>query len=126
MASRSSNAGNVAGGSQNPPAQDSDCLCINMVNSQVNVVTQSRDYSSSQTVPGLESPPPSETPLHIEKPEPLPPIPKGVIKRSTHNPNARATQNYSIVEDLGQTPCAMSTLEVFQTCPSQRNALLSA
>jgi hypothetical protein len=63
--------------------------------------------------------------LQIEKPEPPPRIPKGVLKRSTHNPNARATQNYSIVEDLGQTPCAMSALEVLQTCPSQRNALLS-
>jgi hypothetical protein len=54
-----------------------------------------------------------------------PRIPKGVLKRSTHNPNARATHNYSIVEDLGQTPCAMSDLEVLQTRPSQRNALLS-
>ena len=26
---------------------------------------------------------------------------------------------------MGQTPCAMSALEVLQTCPSQRNALLS-
>jgi hypothetical protein len=31
-----------------------------------------------------------------------------------------------MVEDLGQTPCVMSALEVHQTCPSQRNALLSA
>ena len=64
--------------------------------------------------------------LHIEKLEPLPRIPKGVIKCSTHNPNARATQNYSIFEDLGETPCAMSDLKVLQMCPSQRNALLSA
>jgi hypothetical protein len=64
-------------------------------------------------------------PLQIEKPEPPPRILKGVLKCSTHNPNARATHNYSIVEDLGQTPCAMSALEVLQMCPSQRNALLS-
>jgi hypothetical protein len=64
-------------------------------------------------------------PLQIEKPEPPPRIPKGVLKHSMHNPNARAAQNYSIVEDLGQTPCAMSSLEVLQTCPSQRNAMLS-
>jgi hypothetical protein len=51
---------------------------------------------------------------------------KGLLKHSTHNPNARAAQNYSIVEDMGKTPCAMSTLEVLQMCPSQRNALLSA
>ena len=42
------------------------------------------------------------------------------------NPNAQATQNYSFVKDLGQTPCAMSTLEVLQSCPPQRKALLSA
>jgi hypothetical protein len=127
MASSSSNARNAAGGSQNPSLQDGDHLCINMVDAKVNVATRSRDYSSSQAIPGLESPPPPpETTLQIEKPEPPPHIPKGVLKRSTHNPNARAAQNYSIVEDLGQTPCAMSALEVLQTCPSQRNALLSA
>jgi hypothetical protein len=53
-------------------------------------------------------------------------IPKGLLKHSTHNPNDRVTQNYSIVEDLGQTLCLMSALEVLQTFPSQSNALLSA
>jgi hypothetical protein len=47
MASSSSNVRNVAGGSQNPLSQDDDRFCINMVNSQVNVATRSRDYSSS-------------------------------------------------------------------------------
>jgi hypothetical protein len=64
-------------------------------------------------------------PLQIKKPEPPPRIPKGVLKCSTHNPNARAAQNYSSVEDLGQTLCAMSAPEVLQMCPSERNALLS-
>jgi hypothetical protein len=63
MASSSSNAGNAASGGQNPPAQDNDHLCINMVKSQVNVATWSRNYSSSHVVPGLESPPPPEMPL---------------------------------------------------------------
>jgi hypothetical protein len=57
--------------------------------------------------------------------EPPPRILKGVLKCSAHNPNARAAHNYSIVEDLGQTPCAMLALEVLQTCPSQRKTLLS-
>jgi hypothetical protein len=35
-------------------------------------------------------------------------------------------QNYSVVEDLVQTPCAMSSLEVLQSFPSQRKALLSS
>jgi hypothetical protein len=55
----------------------------------------------------------------------MPHILKGVLKRSTHNPNARASQNYLIVEDLGQTHYAMPALEVLHTCPSQRNDLLS-
>jgi hypothetical protein len=64
-------------------------------------------------MPSLEyPPPPMEMTLQIEKPEPPPHIPKGVLKHSTHNPNARATHNYSIVDDLGQTPCANSALEV--------------
>jgi hypothetical protein len=53
-------------------------------------------------------------------------IPKGAFKKSSHNPNASAAQNYSVVEDLSQTPCAMSTLEVLQSYPSQRKALLTA
>ena len=44
----------------------------------------------------------------------------------TRIPNARAAQNYSVVEDLSQTPCAMSALEVLQSCPAQRKALLTA
>ena len=61
----------------------------------------------------------------MDKLEVLPRIPHVFLKRLRHNPNARAAQNYSIVEDLGQNPCAMFTLEVLQTCPSQRKALLS-
>jgi hypothetical protein len=126
MALRSSNAENAASGIPNPPAHDNDRLCINMVNSQINVATRYRDYSSSQAVLGLESPPPPEMPLHIETLDPLPCIPKGVLKHSTHKPIARVSQNYSIVEDIVQTPYAMLDLEVLQTCPSKRNALLSA
>jgi hypothetical protein len=37
----------------------------------------------------------------------MPHIPKGVFKRSSHNPNAWAAQNYFIVEDLAQAPCAL-------------------
>jgi hypothetical protein len=53
-------------------------------------------------------------------------IPKGVFKKSSHNPNARASQNYSVMEDLSQTPCAMSALEVLQIFPAQMKALLTA
>ena len=56
----------------------------------------------------------------------MPKIPKYVFQKELHNPNARATSNYSVVEDLSQTPCAMSSLEVLQSCPTQRDALLAA
>jgi hypothetical protein len=62
--------------------------------------------------------------LQIENPEPSPHILKGVLKHYAHNPNVEASQKYSIFEDLGQTPCVMLALELVQTCPSQRNALL--
>jgi hypothetical protein len=47
-----------------------------------------------------------------------------VYKRASHNPNARVSPNYSIVEDLSQTPCTMSALEVIQSCPAQRATML--
>jgi hypothetical protein len=50
---------------------------------------------------------------------------KGTLQ-CTHNLNARAAQYYSIVEDLAQGPCAISTLEVLQSYPSQKKALLQA
>jgi hypothetical protein len=127
LASSSSNTGNTTNGGQNQQSQDGDRVCINMVDEKIDIATRSQDYTSKQIIPSLESPPPpSETTLQIEKPEPQPRILEGVLKRSTHNPNARASKNYSIFEDLGQTPSAMSALEVLQMCPSQRNALLSA
>jgi hypothetical protein len=48
------------------------------------------------------------------------------IQKTSHNPNARATHNYSVVEYLSQTPCVMSALEVLQSFPSQRKALLTS
>jgi hypothetical protein len=91
MASNSSNVGNAVSGNLNPPTHDDDHLCVNMVKSQINVATWSHDYSSSQAIPGLESPPPPKTPLQIKKLEPQPHILKGVLKRSTHNHNAIAS-----------------------------------
>jgi hypothetical protein len=43
------------------------------------------------------------------------------------NPHAHVAQNYNIVEDLAQdTFNVMSALEVLQSCPAQRKALLKA
>lgn len=52
--------------------------------------------------------------------------PKATLRKATQHPNARAAQHYSIVKDLAQAPCAMLALEVLQSCPARRKALLSA
>ena len=98
-----------------------------MMGAHANVTTRSRDYGEGETSKG-KSVPETNNPLHIERPpvETIPRVPKGSAKRTTINPNIRAAQNYSIVEDLAQSPCAMSALEVLQICPTQRSALLSA
>jgi hypothetical protein len=64
--------------------------------------------------------------LQIKKSKALPHVPKGVLKISSNNPNAKAIENYLIVKYLGQNSCAMLVLEVLQMCPSQRDALLSS
>jgi hypothetical protein len=53
-------------------------------------------------------------------------IPRIPLRRNVHNPQARAAHNYNLVDDLAQSPTAMSVLEVLQTCPTQRKSLLSA
>jgi hypothetical protein len=45
-----------------------------MVKYEVSVATRSCDYGSSQPILGPYPPPPPETPLHIDNPEPLPHI----------------------------------------------------
>ena len=51
--------------------------------------------------------------------------PKSTLRKVVFNPNARAAQFYNVVEDLTQAPCAMSTLEVLQSCPTQCKNLLN-
>ena len=43
---------------------------------------------------------------------PLRPPSKGVLRKSSYNPNARAAQRYSIIEDLAQVPSTMFSMEV--------------
>jgi hypothetical protein len=101
---------------------------IYMVRGDAFISTREHDYSKPSTSKkGKEADLPY-LPLQIEKTlgEIMTCIPKGAFKKASHNLNARATQNYSVVEDLSQTPCAMSSLEVLQSFPSQRKALLTA
>jgi hypothetical protein len=99
-----------------------------MVMGDALIMTRAHDYNKTSTSEkGKEVKIPS-LPLQIEKTlrEMMTHIPKGAFKKASHNPNARATKNYSVVEDLSQTPCAMSALEVLQSCPAQGKALLTA
>jgi hypothetical protein len=111
-----------------PPQTASSSTNVYMMKSDAFIATRAHDYSKTSTSDkGKEAEIPS-LPLQIEKTlgETMTRIPKGAFKRASHNPNARAAQNYSVVEDLSQTPCAMSALEVLQSCPAQRKALLTA
>jgi hypothetical protein len=102
------------------------------------LTTRAKDYTPSKekvddVPPILVQPssttPPTNGPLHLERPSldiVLRPPPKGVVWKSAFNPHARVAQNYNIVEDLAQTPSAMSALEVLQSCPAQWKALLKA
>jgi hypothetical protein len=117
------------GGSQRPPASTSNTSIANvyMVKGDTHTKTKTQDYGmSNSTEKGKEATNPP-VPLHIEKTmgETMRHISKWSFKKDYHNMNARVSHNYSIVEDLAQTPCVMSALEVLQSYPSQRKALLS-
>jgi hypothetical protein len=91
-----------------------------MLKGNVDIETRTCNYgmpNTSEKGKEAENPP---LPLQIEKTlgETMTCIPKGAFKKDSHNPNARVAQNYSVVEDLSQTPCAMFSLEALQRCPS--------
>jgi hypothetical protein len=112
------------GGSQEtyPPPNNPTSANVYMVRGDAFISTRVHDYSKpSASEKGKEADLPY-LPLQIEKTlgEMMTYIPKGAFKKASHNPNARAAQNYSVVEDLSQTLCAMSTLEVLQSFPTRR------
>ena len=96
--------------------------------SHVRIATRSQDYGSKNLAGGKEAeyfnsntsntPPFVSDPLQIEKPNSFLVIKlptKGILRKSSFNPHARAAQNYNIVEDLAISPSAMSILEVLQS-----------
>jgi hypothetical protein len=120
----------IEGGNQEPcsPLNNPASANVYMVRGDTFISTRAHEYSKPSTSDkGKEAGLPS-LPLQIEKMlgEIMTHIPKGAFKKASHNPNTRAAHKYSVVQDLSQTPCAMSTLEVLQSCPSQRKALLAA
>ena len=88
-------------------------ILVSMCNKYYGSPTTDQPITSTMNL-SMESIPPTTIPKLTIKP------PKGVIHKSTYNPQARATQKYNIVEDLDQSPSAMFTLEVLQNCPSQK------
>jgi hypothetical protein len=93
--------------------------------------TRNRQYppTAESTPTSTEAnPTPTGPPLVIPHPSAELPlrIPRIPLRRNVHNPQARAAHNYSLVDDLAQSPAAMSVLEVLQTFPTQRKSLLSA
>ena len=112
----------MEGGSQEPsiPVNNPTFVNVYMVRGDAIISTRAHDYhkpSTSEKGKDVELP---SLPLQIEKTlgETMICIPKGMFKKYSHNPNESTTQNYSVVEDLSQTPCAMSALEVLQSYPS--------
>jgi hypothetical protein len=111
-----------------PPLNNPAFTNVYMVRGDSFISTRAHDYSKPSTSEKGKEVDLPYLPLQIENTlgETMTRIPKSAFKKSSHNPNARAAQNYSVVEDLSQTPCAMSALEVLQRCPAQRKALLTA
>ena len=79
------------------------------------------DHSSSGKAPFASSPESLyNVPLSIKNPtlDMILHPPKSTLQKVVFNPNARAAQFYNVVENIAQAPCAMSTVEVLQSCPT--------
>jgi hypothetical protein len=113
---QSSSSTNAPGGNQVSPTPNANNEATNIYMMKSNDHLQTRDHNygiPESAEKGKEASNPSN-PLQIENTlgENMTCIPKGVFKKASHEPNKRATQNYSIMEDLTQNPCAMFALEV--------------
>ena len=86
IASRNVETASNYGGHQNPLSTEGVHGCIEMM-SATNVVNHLKYYGLSQPNMGKETAP-LEIPFHSDKPEAIPHIPKGVLKRSGYNPDA--------------------------------------
>lgn len=103
--------------------------------SPISIVNQTKDYQTphkkmvekeSIDIPSTSIPSSSGL-LHIECPNSesiTRPPPKGVLRKSSCNLNARAAQHYNIVKDLVQAPWVMSALEVLQSYAAEVTIVL--
>jgi hypothetical protein len=110
-----------------PPPNNPSSMNVYIIRGDAFISTRAHDYSKPSAFEKDKEDDLPSLPLQIEKTlgETMTHIPKGAFKKASHNPNERATQNYSMVEDLSQTSCAMSSLEVIQSCLAQKKYLLT-
>ena len=103
------NTGAPSGGTQEGETTSN----IYMMSAHAIIATRSHDYGEAESSKAKGVPDSTEL-LHITRPtvEPIPWMLKASTKRTTINPNAKSAKNYFVVEDLVQSPCAMSTLKV--------------
>ena len=89
---------------------------------------QSNAPRESTLTTSEEDPTPARQPLMILHPNTEPPIRilHIPLRQNVNKPHARETHNYSLVDDLAQSPTSMSVLEVLQTYPTQHKSLLYA
>ena len=105
-----------------PTAETGVHHLLPMTTEEVNLQTRRNQYGTT-TEPAESSV--ASTSKTVNLPLQLPPFPRSPIHRVANNATARAAVSYSIVDDLAQTPTAMSALEVLKTCPTQQKALLA-
>jgi hypothetical protein len=120
---------------QNPgpihPGNPADCNIHLTSEEEILLQTHGRQYSvppkSTPTTPEV-APYTDGQPLMIPCPntEPTICIPCIPLRRNVNNPQAREAHNYSMVDDLAQSPATMSILEDLQTFPPQGKSLLSS
>ena len=106
------------------PMLDSGTHHLLMMSSdEINLQTRRNQYGSTPEAPPADTPTnahPTDQALRIPPPplDGAPRVPRFPLHRINSNPNARAVSNYNIVDDLAQSPAAMSALEVLKNYPS--------
>jgi hypothetical protein len=117
-------------GQYHNPGNPTDCNILLTSEEEIILQMRSRQYNAPlESTPTTSEAIPVTTrqPLMIPRPNIEPPIciPHISLLWNVNNPQVRATHNYSLVDDLAQSPTTMSVLDILQTCPTQRKSFLS-
>ena len=102
-----------------------------MISFDVNLQTRRKQYGATIEImtidKGKDTTPMNDT-LNLPIPpiDGIPKVPKFTDHCIANTPNARFAPNYSVVDDLAQSPDTMLTLEVLRNFPLQRKYLVSS